>query len=176
MCLRFLVQKYASPKACEWINRLIPTFSLSIQIKDPHSVKIPHDAALWFPGDRNRGLTWSRPCPRTWAAAIRSLLWLAYREGGRDGKHENIGNGRRRKEGIAQWEPHPWFSRTQKWLMTQGASRRIRATICLMSTQACTPAKQAWPSQQASRYSSQPRTHTHTAALHKYLITMQTII
>lgn len=36
------------------------------------------DVTQW----QSRGLTWTWPCPRTWAAAIRSFFWLAYRRGG----------------------------------------------------------------------------------------------
>lgn len=43
---------------------------------------------------QGRGLTWTWPCPRTWAAAIRSLFWLAYRRGGMVNMTINGGEGR----------------------------------------------------------------------------------
>lgn len=61
---------------------------------------------------RNVGLTWTCPRPRNWAAAIRSFFWLAYRKGGRVGKHGSTGDGRRREKEIEQQEPQPRFSCT----------------------------------------------------------------
>lgn len=85
------------------------------------------------------GLTWSGPRPRTWAAAIRSLFWLAYRKGGRDGKHENIGDGRWREEGIE----HPGFSRTRKCLITQSFTVLCQTGARVRMSKASMPLRKA---------------------------------
>lgn len=105
---------------------------------------------------QNRGLTWTCPRPRTWAAAIRSFFWLAYRKGGRDGKHENTGDGRRRKEGIEQQEPHPGFSRTPMRLKSHRAFRR---NLWWVHTRAPW-AKQACPHKKRAQIPC-PTTNTH---------------
>lgn len=99
-----------------------------------HLCLIPRDAIVtqWQRG----ALTWSGPRPRTWAAAIRSLFWLAYREGGRDGKHENIGDGRRVEEGIE----HPGFSRTENVSSHTAFQRRYVESVPMYAW-----AKQACP-------------------------------
>lgn len=83
---------------------------------------------------QNEGLTWTCPRPRTWAAAIRSFFWLAYRKGGRDGKHENTG-----EEGGGGGG-----SNNKNHTHTKVLDHKDLISVILTHKHMCIWAKQAW--------------------------------